>query len=76
MAKIHPYHTNSPEHRREVYHDQDDCPDGKRIEHKHRVEGTDNRKHCLECEKIEHHHKEEPHKHHDRPPQPDRRHAQ
>lgn len=35
MAKVRPYHTNSaeypPEHRM-VHHNQDDCPDGKRIE--------------------------------------------
>ncbi len=38
--KVAPYHTNSteypPEHRN-VYHDHDDCPDGKRIKPQHRV---------------------------------------
>lgn len=76
MAKVNPFHTNSEEHppkHREVYHDTDTCPDGKRIKPEHRENGTGNKKHCLECEKEEHsgHH----HKHHDRPPQPDRRHA-
>lgn len=81
MAKISPFHTNSHEyqaHHREVYHDIDNCPDGKRIKPEHRVEGTGGRKRCLECEKLEHvhhHHPEHPRRHHDRPPQPDRRHA-
>jgi len=78
MAKVNPFHTNSPEYEpkhREVYHDTDTCPDGKRIELQHRVDGDGGKKHCLECEKQEHGHHEHPHKHHDRPPQPDRRHA-
>ena len=80
MAKVNPFHTNSPEYppeHREVYHDTDTCPDGKRIKPEHREDGTGGKKHCLECEKEEHghHHPEHHHKHHDRPPQPDRRHA-
>jgi hypothetical protein len=77
MPKVNPFHTNSPEYlptHREVYHDIDTCPDGKRIKPQHREDGTGNKKHCLECEKLEHAH-EHHHKHHDRPPQPDRRHA-
>jgi hypothetical protein len=55
MAKIAPFHTNSPEYEprhREVYHDKDTCPDGKRILPKHHVNGTGNKKHCLECDKV------------------------
>jgi hypothetical protein len=55
MSKVPPFHTNSPEYpprHREVYHDKDSCPDGKRIEKKHRESGTGNRKHCLECDKA------------------------
>ena len=51
MAKINPFHTNSHEYapsHHEVYHDSDACPDGKRIKHEHRVEGTAQRRHCLE----------------------------
>jgi len=69
MAKVKPFHTNSIEYRqehREVYHDDDTCPDGKRIKPEHREEGTGQRKHCLECEKIEHHHHH--HHHHPEPP--------
>jgi hypothetical protein len=55
MARISPYHTNSPEYppkHREVYHDKDTCPDGKRIKPEHREPGTGNKKHCLECDKV------------------------
>ena len=42
MARVAPFHTNSaeypPEHR-EVHHDHDDCPNGKRILPEHRVAG-------------------------------------
>jgi hypothetical protein len=52
MASVSPYHTNStdypPEHRN-VYHDNDDCPDGKRILPKHREPGTGNKPRCKEC---------------------------
>jgi hypothetical protein len=79
MAKVNPFHTNSPEYpptHREVYHDTDTCPDGKRIKPEHRENGNGNKKHCLECEKQgEHGHSGDHGKHHDRPPQPDRRHA-
>ena len=73
--KVSAYHTNSPEYppsHREVYHDTDTCPDGKRIKPEHRENGAGGKKHCIECERLEHGHH---HHHHDRPPQPDRRHA-
>jgi hypothetical protein len=49
MAKVKPYHTNSDEYPRDVYHDYDNCPDGERILRKHREEGTDDRPRCKEC---------------------------
>ena len=55
MAAVYPYHTNSEEYppkHREVYHDKDTCPDGKRIQAKHRESGTGGKKHCLECDKV------------------------
>jgi hypothetical protein len=55
MAKVAAFHTSSPEYpreHREVYHDKDTCPDGKKIKSEHRVDGTGNRKHCLECDKV------------------------
>jgi len=70
MAKVNPFHTNSKEYapsHHEVYHDEDNCPDGKRIKPEHREDGTGGKRRCLECDKL--------HKPHDRPPQPDRRHA-
>jgi hypothetical protein len=51
---VPPFHTNSPEYppkHREVYHDKNTCPDGQRIQEKHREKGTGNKKHCLECDK-------------------------
>jgi hypothetical protein len=43
MAKVAAYHTTSPEYpptHRNVYHDHDDCHDGKSIKPKDRVSGT------------------------------------
>ena len=52
MAKVSPYHTNStdypPEHRN-VHHDHDNCPDGKRFRPQHRLDGTGNKPRCNEC---------------------------
>jgi hypothetical protein len=55
MAKVSPYHTNSPEYlpkHREDYHDHDNCPDGKKIESKHRLSGTGEKPRCKECVKL------------------------
>jgi hypothetical protein len=55
MAKVSPFHTDSPEYppkHREVYHDKNTCPDGKRIKPEHLKNGTGNKKHCLECDKV------------------------
>jgi hypothetical protein len=55
MSKVAPYHTDSPEYppkHREVYHDKDTCPDGKRIKPEHRKTGTGGKQHCLECDKV------------------------
>ena len=52
MAKVPPYHTNSTEYppsHREVYHDHDDCPDGRRIKPQHRLAGTGSKPRCKEC---------------------------
>jgi hypothetical protein len=56
MAKVAPYHTNSDEygaHHREVYHDKDTCPDGKRIKPEHKVQGSAGRPLCKECPKVD-----------------------
>jgi len=55
MARVRPYHTNSLEYppaHRNVYHDHDDCPDGKRIKLEHRVAGDAGRPRCDECKKL------------------------
>ncbi len=55
MAKVLPYHTNSPEEppkHREVYHDHDDCPDGRRIKPEHWVSGDRGKPRCDACKKL------------------------
>lgn len=52
MARVAPYHTNSPEYppeHRDVYHDDSDCPNGKQILPQHRESGTGNRPRCAHC---------------------------
>ena len=49
------YHTNSQEYppkNREVHHDHLDCFEGKKIEKKHRVDGTGGKPKCKECAKL------------------------
>lgn len=52
MAKVDPYHTNSieepPEHR-QVYHDHDDCYEGRKIEPRHKESGTGSKQRCKVC---------------------------
>jgi hypothetical protein len=46
------YHTNSDEYgtkNREVYHNNNSCPEGKKIKPIHREPGSDNRPLCKEC---------------------------
>jgi hypothetical protein len=55
MAKVSPYHTVTLEEgqgHRNVYHDHDDCSDGKRIKPEHRRRGDDGRPRCDECKKL------------------------
>ena len=52
MARVSPYHTDSPEYppsHRNVYHDDDQCPNGKQIQLKHRKSGEGNRPRCEHC---------------------------
>jgi hypothetical protein len=55
MSKVNPYHTNSteypPEHRN-VYHDHDNCEDGKRIQQQHREFGTGGKPRCKVCIRL------------------------
>jgi hypothetical protein len=55
MAKSNPYHTDSLEYRPEywnVYHDHEDCPEGKKILDIHREYGTGGKERCKECIKL------------------------
>jgi hypothetical protein len=52
MAKVYPYHTDSAEYPREVHHDNDACPDGKRIKSEHRKTGTGGHPLCKECKNL------------------------
>jgi hypothetical protein len=52
MSKCPAYHTATleyPPHERNVYHDHDDCPDGRRIKLIHRRAGTAGRPRCDVC---------------------------
>jgi hypothetical protein len=40
-----------PKHR-EVYHDHEDCPEGKKIKPEHRENGTNGKPRCKECIKL------------------------
>jgi hypothetical protein len=55
MAFVARYHTDSPEYppkHRAVYHDHDDCKDGKRIQQQHRKRGTGGKKRCDGCIRL------------------------
>ena len=55
MAIVYPYHTNSMEYppkHRNVYHNHDNCPDGKHIKPQHKEQGTANRPRCDECIRL------------------------
>jgi hypothetical protein len=52
MVKVSPYYSTSPEdmqRQRYVYHDHEDCPDGRRIKPENRQPGTDERPRCDAC---------------------------
>jgi hypothetical protein len=53
--KVSPYHTILEEHppERNVYHDHDDCPDGRRIKPEHKRTGTANRPRCDACKRLD-----------------------
>jgi hypothetical protein len=55
MAKVPAYHTSLSEYggERDVYHDHDDCPAGRRIKLEHRTSGTANRPKCDDCKDLD-----------------------
>jgi formylmethanofuran dehydrogenase subunit E len=55
MAKVDPFHTDSPEYppsHRDVFHDQSECSYGKEIKLEHRRAGEGGRPLCKECERL------------------------
>ena len=55
MATVSSYHTDSPEYPeqvREVYHDKDTYPEGKKINPQHRRIGTNNKRLCKICPTV------------------------
>ena len=56
VAKVGPYYTITPEsgepRHRDVYHDHDNCSDGRRILPKHKVRGMGGRTKCDECKSL------------------------
>lgn len=56
MSKVQPYHTDTPEGgqvgHRDVYHDHDNCSEGRRIKPKNRRPGTGGRPRCDECKSM------------------------
>lgn len=52
--KVAPYPTSVPEYggERDVYHDQSECPAGRRMKPGHRTRGTDRRPKCKDCLRI------------------------
>lgn len=54
MGKVSPYHTSRPEYgsQRDVYHNQSNCPAGKKIKPEHRVSGTAGRPLCKDCKEF------------------------
>ncbi len=54
MAVCIPFHTTTHEYgdHRNVHHDRDDCPDGKRIKSEHRIYNEGQKPQCKECIKL------------------------
>jgi hypothetical protein len=52
MAEYHTDSTEYPPTHRNVHHDHEDCPDGKRIEAKHRKSGTGGKPLCDACKRM------------------------
>jgi hypothetical protein len=55
MANDPKYHTDSleyPPENRNVYHDHNNCSEGKKIEQKHRKDGDGGKERCKMCIKL------------------------
>lgn len=55
MAKVSPYHTTHLHYsseERNVYHNDNACPAGRRIKPEHRASGTAGRPLCKDCQNV------------------------
>jgi len=55
MSKVNPYHTSTDEDsnvQHNVYHNDNNCSDGKRIKLENKVSGRGNRLLCDECKTL------------------------
>ncbi len=55
MAKVAAFHTDTREYlptHREIHHNKDTCPDGKKIKLEHRKSGTGGKPICDQCPKY------------------------
>jgi len=52
MSKVPPFHSSIPQYRN-VYHDDNKCPEGKKIRARNRRPGTDERPRCSHCMRLE-----------------------
>jgi len=52
--KVSPYHTITEEepHQADVYHNHDDCREGKKIKIQNKRQGTNNKRLCDICQKL------------------------
>jgi hypothetical protein len=56
MPTVVAYHANTTADQschKNVYHDHDECQDGKAIKPEHRVSGTGGKPHCKVCANLE-----------------------
>jgi len=56
MGDILPYHTTASEYTNEqtyVYHDRSDCPEGRKINPMHSIDGAGGRRRCPVCERLD-----------------------
>jgi hypothetical protein len=53
-TKVAPYHTSHPDYgrQRNVYHNDNACPDGRKIKPEHRNAGMSGRPLCKECARL------------------------
>jgi len=53
LLRFHATATEYTDEQTHVYHDQSECPEGKKIRSRHRIDGAGGRTRCKECERID-----------------------